>query len=115
MILNKNQVDSLELLIKKEFSPLDISFQNNYFERLVNVDVHIFVRHNEKIKIIYIAIPLRMNENFSRLQYIHRFAESLAISNRANFVSYFTCFFDGEEAVLIEKSNLEYQIMKNWP
>ena len=56
-----------------------------------------------------------MNENFSRLQYIHRFAESLAISNRANFVSYFTCFFDGEEAVLIEKSNLEYQIMKNWP
>jgi hypothetical protein len=25
MILNKNQVDSLELLIKKEFSPLDIS------------------------------------------------------------------------------------------
>jgi hypothetical protein len=115
MILNKNQIDSLESLIKKEFSPLDISFQNNYFESLENIDVHIFVRHNEKMKIIYIAIPLRINENFSRLQYIHWFAESLAILNRANFVSFFTCFFDGEEAVHIEKPNLEYQIMKNWP
>ena len=99
--LNKLQFESLKIKIEQQFPLEGFSFNEPYEETKNDILFQVLKRHNHRINVIYTIVSLKMDGQFDRLVELENIAKSICNEKDANFGAYFTCSFDGNEAIYI--------------
>lgn len=109
--LNNSQKESLKNKINEVFPHEFLPFQDIYEKFQNGIDITVLVRGNEKIKIIYVIVPLKIDEQFNRLDTLKVITESICKTLNADFAYFGSCHFNEDSATYIPTD--KYQIERN--
>lgn len=92
--LNTKQIKSLQNLIETNI-PLDgLSFGESFEKSDDGIEFVVCERYNYKIKIIYVLVPLEINEQFDKLKQLEKTTRELCDLKDAQFGYFGTCTFE---------------------
>lgn len=106
--LNKKQFESLFKKLEESFPLGGLVFNDPYEKTENNITYQVIERYNHQLKIIYIVVSLKMDEQFNQLKELENIAKSICVAKDANFGYFSTCSFNGDEATYL--SHDTYQI-----
>ena len=109
MTLNNSQKESLKNKIYEDFPHDFLPFQDTYEKIQNEIGITVLVRSNEKIKTIYVIVPLKTVEQFNRLDELKIITESICETVNADFAYFGTCHFneDNETYMPTDKYQIE--------
>lgn len=110
--LNGKQIESLKRKIEAEI-PISGLFFNTPFENHENGITYIVLeRYNYKMKIIYVVVPLHIEEQFVRLDELESITNKLLDSTNANFGYFGTCSFENDSAIFLSPTDHQIERIK---
>ncbi len=108
MNINSNQINSLKIKIQENDALIELAFSSSYdvfFEQ--NIKFILLERYNYKIKLVYVIVPLKLNEQFNNINELQNIAKKYFNNRNANIGYYGTCFFVSDNATSLHLDELK--------
>lgn len=106
--INTQQLESLKKIIEKEFTVEGQSFNTPYVMESIGINFVVLERYSYNFKLLYVIVPLKIEEQFDRLNDLESITRNMCIKKEANFAYFGTCTFIGNEAKYLTPT--DYQI-----
>ena len=110
--LNTKQFESLKIKIETDIPLQGLSFNTPYEKSEGGIVFVVLERYCYNMKIIYVVVPLQLDEQFDRLFELERITRELCSRNDANFGFYGTCSFEDDIAIYLTPTEHQIEIIK---
>lgn len=110
--LNRKEIESLQRKIEAVIPISGLSFNTPMEQHENGITYIILERYNYLIKIIYVVVPLQIDEQFVRLDELEIIAKKLFDSTNANFGYFGTCSFENDSAIYLIPTDHQLERLK---
>ncbi len=84
--------------IREHFPMAGLVFNDPFEGSENNIFYTVFERYKYQLRIIYVVVALKLNEQFNRFDELESIARKITENKDADFGCFFTCSFDNNEA-----------------
>lgn len=110
--LNSKQFESLKIKIETDIPLQGLSFNTPYEKNEGGIEFVVLERYRYNMKIIYVIVPLQLDEQFDRLSELERITKELCSRNDANFGFFGTCTFEDDVAIYLTPTDHQIERLK---
>jgi hypothetical protein len=110
--LSKKQIESLKNKIETSIPLQGLSFNSPFETSEAGIEYVVLERYSYNMKIIYVVVPLKLDEQFNRINELDRITKELCNRNDANFGFFGTCSFEGDVAMYLTPTDHQIERLK---
>ena len=110
--LNNQQIESLKTIIETTIPLQGLCFNTPFVKTDRGIEFVVCERYSYNMKIIYVVVPLQIDEQFDRLNDLERITQELCNMNDAQFGYFGTCTFENDLATYLTPNDHQIERLR---
>lgn len=110
--LNNEQIESLKRMIETTLTLEGLCFNTPFEKTVGDIEFVVCERYSYNMKIIYVVVPLQIDEQFDRINDLERITRELCNMNNAQFGYFGTCTFENDVAIYLTPNDHQIERLR---